>query len=234
MEESGEPMPVLFSDTEGIDEDTVEGVELTIESDTAIVVDNCPTWNKKLNYKNFSVDGLKGIEVTAEGCGTEHINLNKPAKLVFEGEGQIFMGQTMDSLEPIAMVASKNICALNIAAGVMNECAYVQNKDKTVVLTNHFTIFVHYDGNTDTYSNTDLLSALAFAAASRPLPVDIHLSGAITLPSGTTTITVPSNVHLYLDMGSSLSINGGSIQVMNYGAIFLNGTINHSSNVTNM
>jgi hypothetical protein len=137
-------MSVLLSDVEGDDEEAiVEGIELTIEADTAINVDNCPTWNKKLIYKDLSTNNKKAIEVVAEGCGVEHVKLSKPAKLIFEGAGTISMGQTMDSLDPIAMTESKNICAMNIAIGVMNECAYVQNKNKTVVLTNHFTIFVY-------------------------------------------------------------------------------------------
>jgi len=81
-------------------------------------------------------------------------------------------------------------------------------------------------------SDAQFSTALQYAVDDPDRAVDIHITATVTSPNA--TITVPENTFLYIDKGATFNINGGKREVVNYGVIFINGTLNHSNNITNM
>ena len=75
-----------------------------------------------------------------------------------------------------------------------------------------------------------LQAALSTATTNTHLAYDIHIVGTVSAPGG--TMIIPSNVYFYINAGSQFNAQGGNA-ISNYGVIYINGTINHSSNVTN-
>ena len=82
---------------------------------------------------------------------------------------------------------------------------------------------------------SELVTALQYATDNPAEPVDIHIigPGSVDMPSTNIPMIVPANVYLFVDVGGTFLFNGSPRQINNYGAIFIDGTINHSNNIEN-
>ena len=77
-----------------------------------------------------------------------------------------------------------------------------------------------------------LQNALKNATSNSDQAVDIHITGKVSVPNKTAAFKIPENVFLYVNSGATFSINQAN-GIQNYGTIIIEGTINHSGNITN-
>jgi uncharacterized repeat protein (TIGR02543 family) len=90
---------------------------------------------------------------------------------------------------------------------------------------------------TETFDVEDLSTleaAINYANNHPTVHMNIHISNGniVQLPNNYDLI-IPFNVWLYIDYGAEFAINGGNTKVHNAGVIFIDGIINHSSNIYN-
>jgi uncharacterized repeat protein (TIGR02543 family) len=89
----------------------------------------------------------------------------------------------------------------------------------------------------ETYNVTDLSeleTTINYAINHPTVHVDIHIlnGNTIQLPKDYEFI-IPFNVWFYIDYGAEFAINSGNTTVHNSGVVFIEGIINHSSNIYN-